>query len=221
MNKDHFEGKKPAPMTVEAAARRADAPAANAPEPGDLQRAGLYRLLGSLLAAPPGGELLQTLARPAPGETDGAMATAWEALRLAAERARAEDVDDEYHDLFIGVGRGELVPYASWYLTGFLMDQPLVLLRRDLERLGIARAEAVSEPEDHVAALCEAMALVIEDDGPELDEQRQFFRTHLSPWIGTFFDDLQNAQSARFYGSVGHLGVQLVALEERYLEMDV
>ena len=63
--------------------------------------------------------------------------------------------------LTLEIGRGELVPFASYYRTGFLNEKPLAKLRGDMARLGIARAESVKEPEDHIAALCEMMAGLI------------------------------------------------------------
>lgn len=196
------------------------------PQPGDAEgealRAGTYGLLASLLAQPPSGELLAQIARiDEPDEEVDEMATAWRVLKLAAQRSEPEPVDDEYHDLFIGVGRGELVPYGSWYLTGYLMDRPLALLRGDLEALGIERSAETSEPEDHIAALCETMALLItsEDTGPE--DERRFFAQHIQPWFDVFFRDLQTAKAACFYRAVGRLGQAFTALESRYLAMAV
>lgn len=185
-------------------------------------RAGTYGLLASLLAQPPSEQLLDQIARIAePAEEVDEMATAWRVLKLAAGRSEVEPVDDEFHDLFIGVGRGELVPYGSWYLTGYVMDRPLALLRADLESLGIERSAETSEPEDHAAALCETMALLItsEDTGPE--DERRFFAQHMQPWFDVFFRDLQTAKAACFYRAVGRLGQAFMELESRYLAMAV
>ena len=59
----------------------------------------------------------------------------WRMRRLPKPRAatNAERVEREYFDLFIGLGRGELLPYGSYYLTGFLHERPLARLREDLE----------------------------------------------------------------------------------------
>jgi TorA maturation chaperone TorD len=185
-------------------------------------RANTYSLLASLLVAPPSEDrlaLLKQIDVPA-GNGQSAMAAAWHALRLAGERATLEALDDEYHDLFIGVGRGELLPYGSWYMSGFLMDQPLMLLRQDLAALGFERQHDVPEPEDHVAALCETMSLII-SSGEEIpaDTQHKFFADHLGPWMGKFFGDLQEAKSARFYCAVGQLGEQFIKIEQQYLAM--
>jgi TorA maturation chaperone TorD len=113
------------------------------------------------------------------------------------------------------------VPYGSWYLTGFLMEKPLGDLRRDLAELGYERQENVHEPEDHVAALCEVMALLISDDGLPFGSQRRFFETHVSSWIETFFNDLEQAKAADFYRAVGRLGGAFIRLEKQYLSMPV
>jgi len=193
----------------------------------DVFRANTYRLLATLLAAPATRELLDSLQKiesPGDGEADGGigMAQAWQTLKIASERATVEAIDDEYHDLFIGIGRGELVPYGSWYLTGFMMDRPLALLRRDLAALGIERQNEVYEPEDHVSALCETMSLIIENSEEiPLEIQQKFFLDHLVTWMGRFFSDLQKAKTARYYVAVGLLGEQFIEVEKKYFGMTV
>jgi TorA maturation chaperone TorD len=184
-------------------------------------RANTYGLLAALLAAPPPQSLIQLLTRITPAEVGGGdqLASAWEVLRLAGERASVESLDDEYHALFVGIGRGELVPYGSWYMTGFLMDQPLAVLRRDLAELGFERQANVKEPEDHVAALLETMGLLIGDGDTSVNVQRRFFQSHMGPWMKTFFLDLQKASSARFYRAVGQFGDQFIEFEQKYLTM--
>jgi len=191
---------------------------------GDVVRASVYSLLAALLARIPDADTLALLAC-IPDESENAedgMAAAWRMLALAGERADPVALDDEYHALFIGIGRGELVPYGSWYLTGFLMEQPLALLRSDLARLGFERQPEVREPEDHAAALCETMALLIAGEqaaDPAL--QREFFERHIGPWMGRFFRDMQSADSARFYRAVGYFGEQFMTIEQQYLGMAV
>ena len=183
-------------------------------------RANTYGLAGALLANPPRRELFDLLAGIDPPSEDG-LGTAWRVLRRAAEAADVDAVDDEYHDLFVGVGRGELIPYGSWYQTGFVMDKPLAVLRADLAALGFERREDVSEPEDHAAALLETMALLAADPEHGLDTQRRFFDRHVAIWLPTFFADLQSAHSARFYRAVGQFGGQFMKFEARYLSIVV
>lgn len=148
------------------------------------------------------------------------MAASWQTLNVAASRTTVEALDDEYHALFIGVGRGEVVPYGSWYLTGFMMERPLAQLRRDLKRFGLERAEETKEPEDHASALCETMSLLIESpEGISPHVQKSFFDNHIEPWMGKFFEDLQQAETASFYSAVGALGEQFIELDRQYLEM--
>jgi TorA maturation chaperone TorD len=180
-------------------------------------RAGIYSLLAALLAAPPDVELLGSLRNLQPGT--GLLAPAWEQLRQAAQQAHPGSLQDEYHALFIGLGRGELAPYASWYLTGFLMEKPLAQLRAELRRMGFARQEGVAEPEDHAAAVCEVMAMTIAENRLTFQEQSAFFSTHLGSWLPRFFQDLEQAESAQFYRAVGGLGSRLMAVEQRYFAM--
>ena len=188
----------------------------------DAVRANTYSLLAALLAKAPSSEILDLLKQiDAPAKADaGQIAACWEALRLASERAQLDELADEYQDLFIGVGRGELMPYGSWYTTGFLMDRPLTVLREDLAVLGFERQQEVYEPEDHVAALCETMGMIVRaSEEIPFDTQRKFFGDHMGHWMGRFFQDLQEAKSARFYRAVGQLGEQFIEFEKRYLGM--
>jgi len=189
-------------------------------EPENRLRADTYRLLGQLLAAPPDADTLRLLAEAPVTEDSNLLAVAWRMLALSAQRTTASEAADEYQTLFIGLGRGEIVPYASWYLTGFLMEQPLAKLRADMRVLGFERHDDVREPEDHAAALCEIMALLADDaESAPQETQAGFFKAHIEPWMGGFFRDLQQASAARFYRAVGQLGEQFVATDQQYLEM--
>lgn len=189
--------------------------------PEDEVRANTYGLLGVLLAKPPTQEVLDRLSAVEleAGSEDSPMGVAWRTLAMAARRAALDALDDEYHDLFIGVGRGELMPYGSWYLTGFLMERPLAQLRRDLRLLGFERQESVSEPEDHAAALLETMSLMIVSPEVSDQQQRHFFNRHIEPWMGRFFEDLEEAESASFYSAVGALGQRFMEIDKQYLAM--
>ena len=112
------------------------------------------------------------------------------------------------------------MPYGSWYLTGYLMEQPLSLLRDDLKALGFERDASVNEPEDHIAALCEVMSMLI-TDATEPGTQARFFENHISPWCEQFFNDLENAKSASFYQSVGRFGAAFMTMDKQYLQIPV
>ncbi len=187
-------------------------------------RASAYSILGALLRKVPEREVLEHVANFSSVAVDeDELLLSMSTLGLAAKSSELSAIDDEYHDLFIGLGRGELVPYGSWYLTGYLMEKPLSLLRDDLKALGFERDENVVEPEDHVAALCEVMALLItnesltEDENVDTETQTIFFEKHLSEWINRFFDDLSIAESAVFYRAVGRFGSAFMNLEKQYL----
>jgi TorA maturation chaperone TorD len=183
-------------------------------------RAQCYRLLAGLLMAPREPEALERLSGLKGDES--ALGQALTALGRAAGATGASAADDEYHDLFIGVGRGELVPYGSYYLTGFLYEKPLARLRQDMARLGIGRADEVKEPEDHIASLCETMAGLITGafGAPaDLEVQRKFFDAHIGPWAGKFFSDLEAAKTASFYMPVGAVGRLFMEIESTAFEM--
>jgi TorA maturation chaperone TorD len=179
---------------------------------GAIARAREYELLAALLARPPDAALLGRLAKI---ESDGALlGLAHKALAVAAAATDAAAVAHEYFDLFIGVGRGELLPYGSYYLTGFLHERPLARLRGDLADLGIERVEGQCEPEDHAAILCEVMAgLVAGEFAARVERQRHFFDRHLAPWMARFFADLESASAADFYRPVGAIGRLFIEIE--------
>lgn len=185
-------------------------PAAAAEEEG---RARLHGLLARLLAEPPDVTTLAVLGDLRPGPTP--LETALGELGAAARATTGEAVAREYHDLFIGVGRGELVPYASHYLAGALNERPLAALRDALGRLGIARIAGRSEPEDHAASVLDVMAGLIDGRlaSAGLEAQRGFFRHHVDTWMARFFTDLARAERASFYRPVAALGTLVLAIE--------
>ena len=186
----------------------------------DRQRAQLYRLLAGLIARIPDREALGRVAGVAGDESE--LGQALTALGQTAAVANPARVDDEYHDLFIGMGRGELMPYGSYYLTGFVYEKPLARLRVDMDRLGIARADDIKEPEDHIAALCEMMAGLIEGafgEPADIGSQRAFFDAHIGPWAGQFFADLETAKATDFYAPVGAIGRIFMEIESTAFEM--
>jgi len=189
-------------------------------EAGDAARAELYILLGTLLAGPPDEAILEMLLEIDVGESDVTPMTAiWQSLQMAARETDPEQLAEEYFNLFIGLGRGELVPYASFYIHGFLMEKVLASLRNELQKLGFELQEGVSEPEDHVAALCETMGMIISESGLSLEEQSAFFETYIASWMGEFFAELRDAESADFYRAVARLGQQFLEIESQYLSM--
>lgn len=186
----------------------------------DHMRAHVYRLLAAFLASPPREDLLKRAAS-LQGDDSG-LGQGLAALSKLASRVSVNDAKDEYNKLFIGITRGELLPYASYYLTGFLNERPLAALRDDMYRLGIERAETVSEPEDHIATLCEIMAGLIAGEFGEpasLAEQMAFFDKHLAPWAGLFFSNLEAAQAAVLYAPVGTIGRVFIEIETNAFKM--
>jgi TorA maturation chaperone TorD len=164
-----------------------------------------------MLAAAPSAEILAEVAGIKGDDT--VLGQSYDALARTAAATSAKEVENEFFELFIGVGRGELLPYTSFYLTGFLNERPLADLRADLARLGIARAEGRHEPEDHIALLFEVMAGLAH--GNIAGDQAAFFNRHIAPWAAQFFDDLAIAPSARFYRALAEVGRLFVDIEAR------
>lgn len=186
----------------------------------DLLRARFYGLLANLLSSPPGAEMLGGLGRLEGDDTE--MGRVLGELGKAAAAATVDDVEQEFNELFIGLSEGELTPYASYYLTGFLYEKPLADLRADMETLGLRSAEDVSEPEDHIASLFEIMHWLITgslDTPADLKTQKVFFDTHVGSWASRFFEDLETADKAVFYRPIGAIGRTFIAVEREAFSM--
>ena len=183
-------------------------------DPEDRMRADLYNFLGVILSAPP-DELLLAQTKSLSGD-ESELGEAIAALSKLAARSKPRAVESEFNKLFIGLGRGELLPYASYYLTGFLNEKPLALLRRDMTARGMARSDNVFEPEDNIASLMEMMgAMIVGRFGSvaTLEEHRGFFNKHVGPWAGHFFSDLEGAKNSVFYAPVGTVGRIFMEIE--------
>jgi TorA maturation chaperone TorD len=180
----------------------------------DLARAEEYSLLSALLLRSPDAQMLAGLARLS---GDGSpLGLAHAALAEAAVRTNAANVVREHHALFTGLGRGELLPYASYYMTGFLHGRPLANLRQALLHIGIERLAGQSEPEDHAGILLEIMAGLASGTIPAPPgTDREIFDAYLAPWIARFFTDLEKAESANFYATVGTFGRTFVEIERQ------
>ncbi len=187
----------------------------------DLLRADLYDFLAAMLARPPSRDLLDRAAALAGDDSDIGRGVA--ALARIARASTETAARREFDALFIGLGRGELLPYASYYMTGFLNERPLAMLRRDMARLGIARAEAVKEPEDNIASLCEMMAGLIRGSfgaPADLRTQKDFFSAHLAPWAEHFFTDLEGAEASVLYAPFGKIGRAFMEVEREAFRME-
>lgn len=184
-------------------------------DPVDSTRAEIYRLLAGLIwAAPDKAGLVRLGAMVDEGSAIGRVLGA---VAQAARQASADTVGLEHFNLFTGVGGGDLFPYASYYLTGFMHERPLADLRAELQELGFVRVDGLAEPEDHAAFLCEMMATLIQDGG----DDQGFFARHLAPWIGRFFGDLERTETARFYRAVGALGAVFIDIEQAAFALPV
>ncbi|MCP1173696.1 TorD/DmsD family molecular chaperone [Ralstonia chuxiongensis] len=202
----------------------------------DLARADLYGLLATLFFHAADADLLQRIAAapldpvgddaiaPADAEAaaSSALTQAWRKLVARAGQTTAGQADDEYTELFIGVGKPEVFLYGSYYQAGFMNEKPLVVLRDDLRRYGLERAEGVTETEDHLATLCEVMRYLIAGDDvavARVEEQRAFFQRHLASWVDTACDAVLQHPRAAFYADVAGLAKAFFDVERLALEL--
>lgn len=184
----------------------------------DLARAAIYDMLGALLWRAPTADVLGQLVDLRGDASPFGMAQV--ALAEAATETTADAVASEFFALFIGVGRGELLPYASYYLTGFLHEKPLAAVRADMEKLGLARTDRVMEPEDHIAILFDVMANLLRGNfAAEGLDAEVFFQRHIQPWAARLFADLEIAGASQFYKSVGRAGGVFLDIETEAMRL--
>jgi len=186
----------------------------------DRLRADFYNFLGLLLSAPPDQMLLDQVTGLTGDDTD--LGQAIQAMSRVAKVTKPAAAEREFNALFIGLGRGELLPYASFYLTGFLNEKPLAQLRNDMAARGITRAQNVFEPEDNVASLMEMMAgMIVGRFGTPatLDDQKAFWTKHIGPWATHFYSDLEAAESSVLYASIGTAGRVFMEIEREAFRM--
>jgi TorA maturation chaperone TorD len=186
----------------------------------DRLRADLYNYLGLMLAAPPDAMLLEQTA--ALTGDDSPLGEAINGLARVAAVTKPTAVQKEFNALFIGLGRGELLPYASYYMTGFLNEKPLARLRTDMQALGMSRAPNTFEPEDNIASLMEMMGgMIIGRFGKpaSIQNQKDFYNKHIGPWAEHFFTDLQAAKGSVLYASVGAVGAAFLEIERESFRM--
>ncbi len=185
-------------------------------------RSDLYVLLASLLGRPPSEELQKVLQSLDWNEAiPDRLGQALQALSQAGHHYPLAALEEEYDKLFVGLGSGEMIPYASWYKERRIQSKPLVSVLSDLIRLGIVRQTESHESEDHAAALCEVMALISKESMEvPLATQADFFREHISWWLPNFFQDLHSAKGAAFYREVGLLGGCFLESEADFLEFN-
>jgi TorA maturation chaperone TorD len=193
----------------------------------DQARADLYALVTRLLLAPPDEHLLASLANAdslVSQQTDNPLDLAWEKLILTARIMDVYAIQEEFNMLFVGIGTPRINPYASLYLTGFMNEKPLAALRTELTQLGLARAPGSGEFEDHLAALCETMRLMITGERGAMRQpiwrQKLFFDKHIAPWHERCMNDLRSAEGANFYRQVADFAQAFFTVEAQAFEME-
>jgi TorA maturation chaperone TorD len=197
---------------------------ATADDGEELARAELYGLLAQLWIAPPDDALLQQfkVAVTQAPEAGGLLEAPWQAVVAAMRSTTSAEAAEEYDALFGGVGKPEVFLYGSYYLSGFLNEKPLALLRDDLQRLGLARDETRAETEDHIAYLFEVMRYLIAGDDVavcNLEQQRRFFRAQLQPWVAQLCDAVDAHPRAKAWRAVADMTRQFAAVETQAFDL--
>ncbi len=192
--------------------------------PEDKARAGYYALLARLFYAGPDAALLATIGSDdeiAGGAEQSALAGAWSKLAAAARAMEAEAARLECDELFVGTGKAEVTPYASYYLAETGREKILARLRGELAAWGLARSAGAHEPEDHMAALFDVMRHLISlgSDDVALQKQQQFFERYLARSFPGFCGAISKSETADFYKHVAHFAESFLAVEAEALKV--
>lgn len=201
------------------------APAVTLPHPiapEDKARADFYALLSRLYAAAPDREFLRAIASAGPlaiAVDNGPahdLAESWSVLGAASAAMDPEAAAEEYQDLFIGVGKSEVSLHASAYVPSTGRSE-LATVRATLAGLGLERKSGVDVYEDHLAAVCETMRVLIAGaEGVEpfaLADQRRFFEAHVGSWVSACCTAIKICPIANYYRRVAEFTEFFMAIE--------
>jgi TorA maturation chaperone TorD len=193
--------------------------------PEDAARAEFYALLGRLYTAAPDAPLLAAIGASVlwPDQDANPLAGAWNRLVLASRGMDAEAAEQEYTDLFVGVGKAECNLHAS-YWTPEAAQRPLVAVREELAALGLARTHESAVYEDHLGALCEAMRLLVAGApgraAATVAVQRQFFDRFVSAWVDRCCNAITQSPVANYYRRVAEFTGLFMAVERDSFAID-
>jgi len=187
----------------------------------DRFRAQFYAVLAHLYADAPDGAFLRALAAAEHLPGAGGFVAAWNELVAASGTATPDVVAQEYCDLFVGVGTPEVNLHASHWRNGAMHGKALAQARAELAALGLARQSQAAMVEDHLAALCETMRILIEREQPlPAAAQHTFFERHLAPWVFACCEAMRHSEAARYYARVAAFTSEFMALERDALAME-
>jgi TorA maturation chaperone TorD len=188
--------------------------------PEEVARANFYGLLARLYYAPPDASLLEAIAGADEIEAeDGGIALAWRDLARAAAAADPVTLAQEYESAFVGTGKAPITLYAAAYSIKHSNEVPLAELRGELAELGLARREAVHEPEDHIAALFDVMRLIIAEQKTPLETQHRFFSRWIWPAVVPLCAAIDTSAHTAFYKVVARFMKSFLELEHSAFEM--
>lgn len=188
--------------------------------PEDQARANFYALISRLFYAPPDAGLLAALGSADELQAeDEALAKSWRELCVAAARADAAALREEFEINFIGTGKAPVTLYVSAYSIRSANEAPLAALRGELAALGIARRSEAGEYEDHIAALCDVMRHLIAQQQAELSTQKRFFERWIRPTHEQLCTAIAASTLGPFYQSVARLAKSFFSLEQSAFEM--
>ncbi|WP_457575725.1 TorD/DmsD family molecular chaperone [Desulfomarina sp.] len=153
---------------------------------------------------------------------DQAVRELLEVLNTRAENtSNLSDLQEEYYALFMDPFEGSPVNMTvSHYLDGRNFGQSLVEIRGLLHEAGIAKDEAVKEPEDSLVVLLDAYVALVEEeqrgDKSEISGRLQvrLLEEFLLPFLEKFNLALEKNERANFFRVCGRFLRQYFELEK-------
>jgi len=199
------------------------APSGIAPENEPVIRAALYNLFATALSRGIDESWLnpnfqRQLAAGLPDQ-EGKPEMLGALAKIAADRGFLREIQLDYDGLFLVPGPQLIFPYESCYTHpnsdgtyGRLWQEPAQHMHQILEDWGIKFADGWDLIPDHIgvelyfmASLCR-FAAENKLDLHQLEEwQREFFQTHLHPWVFKLIDNLEQKAATGFYRGIAKL----------------
>jgi TorA maturation chaperone TorD len=182
----------------------------------DTARANWYAWFASIWLNAPTTEQIAAWQQDLNVEESSDLGAAWNLVVHRATELGAQAIQAEYDAIFVSVGKPEVFPNASFHLTGFLHEKPLVEIRQRMQELGLGGFE-IALTEDHLGLLCTTMRELISMNSPG---QVEFLQDFVASWADSFVSAIEVSVRGDFYKTVAQLWQIFLAIEVQAFDFE-
>jgi TorA maturation chaperone TorD len=182
----------------------------------DTARANWYAWFAAIWLNAPSNEQIAAWQHSLNDQDTSDLGIAWNLVVRRATELGAQTIQAEYDSIFVSVGKPEIFPNASFHLTGFLHEKPLVEIRQRMQELGLGGFE-VALTEDHLGLLCTTMRelIVMNSVG-----QAEFLQDFIASWADSFVGAIEVSVRGDFYKTVAQLWQVFLAIEVQAFDFE-